>query len=388
MANQYVNKVELADGTSLIDISSDTVTAGSMLSGVTAHDKSGASVTGNIASKSSSDLTASTLTVTAPAGYYASSASKTLSDENLVAGNIKKNVEIFGVTGTYEGGGGGTETIIIPEQTVTASSAYTQLQYDQLFVLGEEYEVTVNGTTKTITAEEMYGSVALRFVNQSQTNYIWFEISGNNVYLDLPSALYGTYTVKVVQKSGGGSTLIEKTITANGVYNASDDNADGYSKVTVNVSGGGGGLVYETGTYTPASDIAKPTISFANTHTTLPMFIMFSDAKGDVANTTNTGLSFYYMYHERVFGQPVYITSSSLSYGNEFSRYKASSASSSSNGSNNITASDTYSGGTTGTSYPRYYTTESEFYPYANSSSRYWRSGRTYKWIAVWAPTA
>ncbi len=36
--------------------------------------------------------------------------------------------------------------------------------------------------------------------------------------------------------SGGGSTLITKTITANGTYNASDDSADGYSEVTVNVS--------------------------------------------------------------------------------------------------------------------------------------------------------
>ena len=37
---------------------------------------------------------------------------------------------------------------------------------------------------------------------------------------------------------GGGSTLITKTITQNGTYNASSDNADGYSSVTVNVSGG------------------------------------------------------------------------------------------------------------------------------------------------------
>ena len=34
---------------------------------------------------------------------------------------------------------------------------------------------------------------------------------------------------------GGGSTLIEKSITENGIYNASDDNADGYSKVAVDV---------------------------------------------------------------------------------------------------------------------------------------------------------
>lgn len=39
--------------------------------------------------------------------------------------------------------------------------------------------------------------------------------------------------------SGGSSaTLIAKTITENGTYNASNDSADGYSSVTVNVSGG------------------------------------------------------------------------------------------------------------------------------------------------------
>ena len=44
-----------------------------------------------------------------------------------------------------------------------------------------------------------------------------------------------------VSSGGGGSTtLIEKSITANGEYNASADNADGYSKVTVDVAGGGG----------------------------------------------------------------------------------------------------------------------------------------------------
>lgn len=79
-SNPYVNKVQKADGTVLIDISSDTVAAGSMLNGVTAHDKSGAPVTGNIATKTSSDMTASGKTVTAPAGYYASAQSKDVAD--------------------------------------------------------------------------------------------------------------------------------------------------------------------------------------------------------------------------------------------------------------------------------------------------------------------
>ena len=38
---------------------------------------------------------------------------------------------------------------------------------------------------------------------------------------------------------GGSATLITKTITANGTYSASDDSADGYSSVTVNVPSSG-----------------------------------------------------------------------------------------------------------------------------------------------------
>lgn len=43
-----VNKVSLANGTVLIDLTSDTVNAESVLAGVTAHDKSGAKITGTL----------------------------------------------------------------------------------------------------------------------------------------------------------------------------------------------------------------------------------------------------------------------------------------------------------------------------------------------------
>lgn len=43
--------------------------------------------------------------------------------------------------------------------------------------------------------------------------------------------------------TGGGSDLGTKTITENGTYNASDDSLDGYSSVTVTVSGGGGAAI-------------------------------------------------------------------------------------------------------------------------------------------------
>lgn len=41
----------------------------------------------------------------------------------------------------------------------------------------------------------------------------------------------------LVANEGGSATLITKNITQNGTYNASSDNADGYSSVTVNVAG-------------------------------------------------------------------------------------------------------------------------------------------------------
>ena len=70
-----VSKV-IINGVTKIDITGDTVAANKLLTGYTAHGADGESVSGSIASKSSTDLTVSGDTVTAPAGYYSSSASK------------------------------------------------------------------------------------------------------------------------------------------------------------------------------------------------------------------------------------------------------------------------------------------------------------------------
>ena len=53
--------------------------------------------------------------------------------------------------------------------------------------------------------------------------------SGKYFYLASGEKVEGTAS------GGGGSILTTKSITANGTYNASSDNADGYSSVTVNV---------------------------------------------------------------------------------------------------------------------------------------------------------
>lgn len=77
-----ISKITLNNVTQ-IDVTQKTVTPESMLNGVTALKNDGTDITGTIASKSSTDLTASGATVTAPAGYYAEAASKSVSSMTL-----------------------------------------------------------------------------------------------------------------------------------------------------------------------------------------------------------------------------------------------------------------------------------------------------------------
>lgn len=62
--NPYNSKVQLGDGTVLMDLTADTVTAARMLAGTTAHDASGAAVTGTIQDMAGTTVTPSRNTQT------------------------------------------------------------------------------------------------------------------------------------------------------------------------------------------------------------------------------------------------------------------------------------------------------------------------------------
>ena len=85
------------------DTSDATMTSGvQMLSGVTAYSQ-GTKYTGSITSKSAQTYTPGTNEQTIVSGQYLSGAQTISGDANLVAGNIKDGVDIFGVTGTLSG---------------------------------------------------------------------------------------------------------------------------------------------------------------------------------------------------------------------------------------------------------------------------------------------
>lgn len=176
----------------LIDLTSDTVEVSKLLSGFTAHDRSGEIITGTctydadtsdadataseiLATKTayvngskitgtmtnngaiSRDITAKAQVVTIPAGYHDGSGTVQIDSteqDKIIAGNIKDGVQILGVTGTYTGEGvtaqAKTATPYTTQQIIIPDANYDYLS--QVTVEAIAYSETPNayGTTVTI----------------------------------------------------------------------------------------------------------------------------------------------------------------------------------------------------------------------------------------------
>ena len=147
---------------------------------------------------------------------------------------------------------------------------------------------------------------------------------------------------------------------------------------------GGSGLVYETGTYSPTSDIARPTISFSNSHTEPPLFVFMYDDTNTYSDATYTNHAFLYADWYRLTGAADYASSTTVHYAIRANKIRESTNTLTTNGNGFTYTSDNT--GASSTSYPRYFVTPTDFKPFY-TNSYYWRNGRTYKWIAVWKPT-
>ena len=154
-----------------------------------------------------------------------------------------------------EGGGGGyTRTVIAEEQTVTPVSTSSggltyygaTLNVTEGFEADAEYIITLNDAEYFFTCQVLWGTNYLLgdinyFYGASNLPYPFGILWTSGATCTLARDNGNQVTVKIekleLTGSGGGgsSTLITKTITENGTYLAEDDDADGYSSVTVNV---------------------------------------------------------------------------------------------------------------------------------------------------------
>lgn len=116
--------------------------ASQMLNGVTAHDANGVLVTGNIQSKTSSDLTASGATVTVPAGNYATQATK-----SVASGSATAPASISGTSATVSTG---TNTVTL-SKTVSVTPTVTAGYVGSGTAGNSSVSLTASVTTKGAT---------------------------------------------------------------------------------------------------------------------------------------------------------------------------------------------------------------------------------------------
>lgn len=175
---------------------------------------------------------------------------------------------------------------------------------------------------------------------------------------------------------------IKTAIEAKGVTVPSNALLDSYDAYIAQISGGGTtGLEYETGTYTPTTDIARPTISFSKTHSVPPSYVSFYDVDTTFPDT-NSNVYMNYVDVYRMFSSTGYpYSATSQRYSTVAYSYRGTGNSLSTGTQHCTYNSDTSS---SGSSYAKYYVDTTGFQPYCASSTRYWRKDRTYKWIAIW----
>lgn len=160
MANLYKNKV-IYNGDTLVDLTADTLTAADLAYGKTAHDKSGAPITGtNTYDADTSDANAVASEILNSKTAYVNGVKVTGSMPNrgAVSGTIATKAGTYTIQQGYHDGSG-TVAIDSTEQTKIVPANIRQ----GITILGVEGEMSgtedVNAQTKTVTPSASAQSV-------------------------------------------------------------------------------------------------------------------------------------------------------------------------------------------------------------------------------------
>jgi len=299
MANQYKNKV-VYNGTTLIDISDTTAVQSDVASGKSFYTASGQKVLGT---GSTGNAISVVDTTDSHGGTIRTITAVDISDTTAIASDVASGKYFYTANGTKtlgtaSGSSGTWETLWDDDVNFTYDST-ENYPYCEISTLGStsiladsvwrityantEYICTAktNGNFTTIGNPKWGGGTDdgsdVPFVFYKTQTGAWAgEVNAPNEQ--------STYHFKIERQTASPSspTLITKTITVNGTYSAQSDNADGYSEVTVNVSGSGSSGTGQTATGTVTGDgtnILEIPCNFAP-----DLIYVYGDMSEDVAN--------------------------------------------------------------------------------------------------------
>lgn len=164
------------------------------------------------------------VTVSVPNTYDASDEGKVVDDGALVA-QTGKNIS---TNGTHDTTTNNQVVVNVPNSYSAADEG--KVVDDGELVAQTPLSVDENGTYDTTLNNQVVVDVpTVEPVIEP------LSVTQNGVY-PVPSGVDGFAPVTVNVSGGGSATLITKDISENGIYNASDDEADGYFSVNVNVN--------------------------------------------------------------------------------------------------------------------------------------------------------
>ena len=110
--------------TKSVSVTPNVSTAGYVTSGTAGN--SSVSLTASVTTKAAATITPTTSNQTIASGTYLTGTQTISGDANLVAGNIKNGTTIFGVTGTYTGGGSSKNAQVAQSTSRATTSSYTE----------------------------------------------------------------------------------------------------------------------------------------------------------------------------------------------------------------------------------------------------------------------
>jgi len=202
-----ISKIIL-NGTTQMDLTQDSVNSTNTLYGETGHKNDGTSFTGSIAAKTSADLTVSGATVTAPAGYYGSAASKSVASgtegtPTATKGTVSNHAISVtpSVTNTagYISGGTKTGTAVSVSASELVSGTYTVDSSGTKDITNYASASVPSGTVGTPSATKGTVSNHAVTVTPSVTNQTgWITGStktGTGVSVSASELVSGTYSV-------------------------------------------------------------------------------------------------------------------------------------------------------------------------------------------------
>ena len=192
MANSYNNKVVLASGEVLIDLTGDTVDAAHVLDGFTFHDKSGAPVTGTCTYDSdTSDDTAAVGEILSGKTAHARGA--------LLTGTMPNNGAQMGSISTKE------QEVIIAQGYHDGSGKVSILADEQAKLIPSNIRegITILGVEGTMSGSESVVAQA-RSVTPKFTQQV---ISPEDGYTHLSQVTVQPITVSYSDNSAGGKTV-------------------------------------------------------------------------------------------------------------------------------------------------------------------------------------